>query len=77
MSQKSIWILWPGFLVAIPSVGITFSLFDPADIHFLGNPVEINYLAVYTLGFLFFWMIGAASSAITCLLQHLPNDGSS
>ena len=68
--RRAIWILWPGFVMAIPAVGIVFSLIDPADIHLLGRPLEASRLGAYTLGFLFFWGVGVASSALTCFLQR-------
>ena len=72
MAQRWMWILWPGFLVAIPAVGVVFSLFDPADLHLNGKPVELSRLAAYTLGFFFFWALGCACSALTSLLQRSP-----
>jgi hypothetical protein len=70
--RRWIWILWPGFVMAIPAVGIVFTLVDPADLHALGEPLEISRLGAYTLGFLFFWALGAGCSALTCLLQRSP-----
>lgn len=72
MMKRIAWILWPSFLVAIPAVGIVFSLFDPADMHWPWGGGEPSRLGVYTLGFLFSWFLGAASSALTCLLQRSP-----
>jgi len=72
MGQRWMWILWPGFLVAIPAVGVVFSFFDPADLHLNGKPVELSRLAAYTLGFFFFWALGSACSALTSLLQRSP-----
>ena len=71
MTQRLGWILWPSFLMAIPAVGVVFSLFDPAELHVFGTPVE-SRLGAYTLGFFFFWAFGACSSALTCLLQRPP-----
>jgi len=70
--QRAIWILWPGFVMAIPAVGITFTVLDPADLHMFGAPLEVSRLGAYTLGFLFFWLLGSACSALTCLLQRSP-----
>ena len=70
MSRRLMLVLWPGFLLAIPAVGIVFTLFDPEDMHLLGKPLESGRLAAYTIGFLFFWAVGAASSALTCFLQR-------
>ena len=70
MKTRLIWILWPGFIVAIPAVGIAFTLLDPAEMHLLGAPLESSRLGAYTVGFLFFWALGAASSALTCYLSR-------
>lgn len=72
MAQRLIWVLWPGFLLAIPAVGLFFTLVDPADLRAFGQPLEISRQGAYTLGFLFFWVMGSASSALTCLLQRSP-----
>lgn len=72
MSQRLMWILWPAFLVAGVAEGITFTLFDPQDMHFFGEPVELGRTAVYSIGFFLFWAFAAASSALTCLLQRSP-----
>ena len=70
MSRRPMWILWPGFVMAIPAVGIIFTLIDPADLHMLGAPLESGPLAAYTTGFLFLWAFGVACSAMTCMLQR-------
>jgi hypothetical protein len=72
MMQRAIWVLWPAFFMAVPAVGIVFSLFDPAEMHWLGSPVEMSRLGVYTLGFFLFWIFGACCSGLTCLLQRSP-----
>jgi hypothetical protein len=72
MRQRLIWILWPGFLLAIPGVGIVFTLVDPADLQAFGTPLELSRLGAYTCGFLMFWLFGSASSALTCMLQRSP-----
>ena len=72
MAQRLIWVLWPGFLLAIPAVGITFTLIDPADLHAFGAPIEVSRQGAYSVGFLLFWALCSASSALTCLLQRSP-----
>ena len=72
MAQRVAWILWPGFVMAIPAVGIVFTLVDPADLHAFGTPLELSRQGAYTLGFLLFWALGSACSALTCLLQRSP-----
>jgi hypothetical protein len=71
MAQRLMWILWPGFVMAIPGVGIVFTLVDPADVHWMGAAVDDRFLA-YTAGFILFWALGSACSALTCLLQRSP-----
>lgn len=72
MRARVMWILWPGFMMAIPAVGIVFTLVDPAELQWFGAPLEASRLGVYTLGFLFFWAVGSGCSALTCLLQRSP-----
>ena len=68
--RQLMWILWPGFAMAIPAVGVVFTFIDPVDLHYFGAPLETSPLAVYTSGFLFLWALGIACSALTCILQH-------
>lgn len=70
MSRRLIWILWPGFVIAIPAVGIVFTLVDPVETHIFGAPLEASRLGAYTVGFLLFWALGAASSALTYYLSR-------
>jgi hypothetical protein len=72
MTQRLGWILWPAFLVAGVADGIVFSLFDPQEMHLFGEPLELSRIGVYSIGFFLFWAFGAASSALTCLLQRSP-----
>ena len=62
-ARRWMWILWPGFVMAIPAVGVVFTVIDPDDL-------GVGRMAAYTVGFFFFWMLGAASSALTDLLQR-------
>ena len=66
--------LWPAFLVAIVAEGFFFSMFDPADVCVAGIPVEMSPMAVYTIGFLFFWGFSSLASLLTCYLVGVPND---
>lgn len=72
MGQRFMWVLWPGFVMAIPAVGLFFSIVDPADLQWFGVPLEVSRLGAYTLGFVFFWLIGSGCSALTCFLQRSP-----
>ena len=72
ITQRIAWILWPAFLVACAMEVAFFTLFDPADLHFLGAPLEVSRMTVYSVGFFVFWALGAASSFLTCFLQRSP-----
>ena len=72
MGQRLMWVLWPGFVMAIPTVGIVFTLVDPADLQLFGAPLALSRLGAYSLGFLFFGAVGATCSALTCFLQLSP-----
>jgi hypothetical protein len=72
LAQRLGWVLWPSFLVACAAELVFFSLFDPSDLHLFGQPVEVDRMLVYTLGFFAFWAIGAISSALTVFLARSP-----
>jgi hypothetical protein len=66
--RRLLWVIWPAFLVAAVAETIFFSLFDPLEIRFFGAPAGLTREALYSLGFLFFWGLGSASSALTMFL---------
>lgn len=68
--KTAMWVIWPAFLVAAVAELVFFSIFDPFDLHFFGAPLDWSRQAIYTLGFLGFWGLGAASSALTFFLIH-------
>ena len=73
-SLKPVWILWPSFIVASAATGLFFTLFDPADFVVFGRAVDLGRMAVYTIGFFGFWVLGAASSVLTCFFQRTAAD---
>jgi hypothetical protein len=36
------WIVWPAFLMAGVLEIVVFAMVDPADLHWLGSPVEMS-----------------------------------
>lgn len=70
--QRVLWVLWPAFLVAAGSEFVFFAIFDPQDLTFFGEPIEASRMTIYSLGFFFFWGVGAASGTLTCFLQRSP-----
>src|SRR5437016_5840708 len=67
---RLMWIIWPAFLVAAIAETIFFALFDPFDL----APHEVSREAIYTVGFIGFWAVGAGSSALTLLLGRTPDE---
>jgi hypothetical protein len=68
--KKAMWILWPSFVIAGVAEVVFFTVIDPQELYLLGEPVSMSRLATYSIGFLLFWGLAAASSAFTCFLQR-------
>lgn len=68
--RKWILVLWPSFLVAALAEGIFFTVINPRELYLLGQPVHYSALATYSIGFLGFWLVCAASSLTTIFLQR-------
>ncbi|MFN7887343.1 MAG: hypothetical protein ACK5OR_00940 [Betaproteobacteria bacterium] len=71
-AQRLLWVLWPSFLVAAVAELFLFAVFDPADLHLFGSPVQANRMTVYAAGFFLIWAATAAASALTVFLQRSP-----
>ena len=63
-------VLWPAFLTAAVAELVFFSIFDPFELHFFGQPLDWSRKAIYALGFFGFWGLGIASSTLTLLLAN-------
>lgn len=72
LAQRLMWIAWPAFLVAAVLEMAVFAMVDPEELHWLGHPLQLSRLAIYTLTFFFFWGVTFASSALTTLLSMSP-----
>ena len=70
MMQRLIHIMWPSFLVAGVADIIFTTLFDPLEILYRGEPLIEHRIAAYTIGFFVFWLLGIASSMLTCYFQR-------
>jgi hypothetical protein len=68
--KRAIFILWPSFVVGGAGEVLFFTVFDPKELYLFGEPTSLSRLAVYSIGFFLCWAFAAASSALTCLLQH-------
>lgn len=67
---KWIQVLWPSFLVAGLAEVIFFTVIDPQELYLLGQPVRLEPIATYSIGFIGFWLICAASSLSTIYFQR-------
>lgn len=67
-------VLWPSFLVAAVVEAIFFTVIDPQELYLLGEPVRLSVIATYSIGFLGFWLICAASSLTTIFLQRSADE---
>ena len=57
-SQMAIAVFWPSFVVAIVATGLFFSAFHPRDLVPFNLDLDVSSLAVYSIGFFIFWLIG-------------------
>lgn len=72
--QRLLWVLWPSFIVAGVAEGLFFTVINPQELYLFGDAVHFSALATYSIGFLAFWTICAASSLFTCFLQKTPGE---
>ena len=70
--QRALSVLWPSFLVAAGAEFVFFGLFDPQDLTLFGEHLEASRMTIYSVGFFFFWAVGAASGALALFL-HRPD----
>ena len=63
-------VAWPAFLTAGAAELVFFSIFDPFELHFFGQPLDWSREGIYALGFFGFWGLGMASSALTLFLTQ-------
>lgn len=72
--RRAISILWSSFMTAALAELVFFSLFDPVELHFLGEPIEASRTAVYSIGFFAFWLLTAISSSLTLWIDWTQNE---
>ena len=71
-ARRAMWVIWPGFLSALVAEVAFFAIFDPLDFN---ARLALTREAVYTVGFVAFWLLGMLSSALTLFLQQVaPRD---
>ena len=75
-AQRLMHVAWPAFLMAGLAELVFFSIFDPFELHFFGQPLDWSREAIYALGFFGFWGLGIASSSLTLFLARTQADES-
>ena len=80
-AQRLMHVAWPAFLMAGLAELVFFSIFDPFELHFFGQPLDWSREAIYALGFFGFWGLGVAAATLALMLaggeseaKHLPPD---
>lgn len=69
-------VLWPSFLTAGVATMVFFANIDPTTLRAQTLPdMEISRQAGYTIGFLMFWAVCAASSGLSLFLFGGGNAG--
>ena len=68
-ARRLMCVIWPAFLVAGVAEIVFFSVFDPFELHYFGDSLEMSREGIYTMGFFGFWGLGIASSALTLFLE--------
>ena len=68
--RRAMWVVWPAFVAALVGEIVFFAIFDPLD--FKARP-GLTREAVYTFGFIGFWLLGVLSSALTLFLAPPPD----
>lgn len=70
MKLKSILVLWPSFLVAGILNSLFFTLFDPLELTFQGEPLFETRVMAYSIGFFVCWLFAGLSSGLTLFFER-------
>jgi hypothetical protein len=66
---QAVTIGWASFLAASVATLLFFATFDPQTLAGVATfPTHLSPLAGYTLGFFFFWALGAGTAALAVFL---------
>ena len=69
-NKRLIWILWPSFIVAGAALALFFTVFDPQDLRFFGEPLRGQPHGDLLGGVLPVLGLRGLSSALTCFFQR-------
>jgi len=63
-------VLWISFLMAIGAPVLFFSAIDPLALQYCVTFPEVSRMGAYTIGFLLFWLLTAASSLLAVFFVY-------
>lgn len=68
-TRRWMWIAWPAFLAAGMVETLVFAVFDPQDMMWLGQQIELSRMAIYTLSFFALWAVFLMAGFLTIVLS--------
>ena len=68
-TRRWMWIAWPAFLAAGIVEMLVFAVFDPHDMLWLGQHIELSRTAIYTISFFVLWAVFLLAGFMTILLS--------
>ena len=68
--QRVITVLWASFLMAGIATGVFFSSIDPLELKYCVDFPDVSRTGAYTIGFLLFWLLTAASGLLSVFLTY-------
>lgn len=68
--RKWMLVLWPSFAIAAIAEAVFFTVINPQELYLFGEPVNYSLMTTYSIGFIGFWLVCAASSLTTVFLQR-------
>ncbi|MGR8919528.1 MAG: hypothetical protein ACU85V_07915 [Gammaproteobacteria bacterium] len=66
-------VMWLSFLLAGAATGVFFSFLDPDILAPCVPFPEVSRTAAYSIGFLLFWLLTAASGVVSVMFTYPPN----
>lgn len=68
--QRVAAVLWISFMMAGIATGVFFSVIDPLELRYCVSFPEVSRTAAYTIGFLLFWLLTAATALIAVFFVY-------
>ena len=66
-------VLWISFVAACVATMVFFAMFDPETLGQVTTwPITLSRLQGYSIGFMLFWILTAATAAVTAFMLALP-----